>query len=149
MNAVIDTNVWVSGLLSLSGTPSRILDAYLKRRFTLITSEPMLSELTEVLRRPRISRKYGIKETDITELQRLMRGNAIIVPVLNSVHVCRDPDDDVVLETAVVGKAQVIVSGDSDLIESSDVIEYVDSHQIQLTTAATFLQMLENPEANH
>ena len=35
MNAVIDTNVWVSGLLSLSGTPSRILDAYLKRRFTL------------------------------------------------------------------------------------------------------------------
>lgn len=42
MNAVIDTNVWVSGLINRNGMPARVLDAYRDLRFTVVTSEPLL-----------------------------------------------------------------------------------------------------------
>ncbi|ADG07587.1 putative toxin-antitoxin system toxin component, PIN family [Kyrpidia tusciae] len=49
MKAVIDTNIWVSGLISASGVPSRVIDAYRFRRFMWVTSDPLLDELATVL----------------------------------------------------------------------------------------------------
>ncbi|ADG07557.1 putative toxin-antitoxin system toxin component, PIN family [Kyrpidia tusciae] len=49
MKAVIDTNSWVSGLISASGVPPRVIDAYRFRRFMWVTSDPLLDELATVL----------------------------------------------------------------------------------------------------
>ncbi len=45
--------------------PARVLGAYRDLRFTVVTSEPLLEELVEVLRRPKIVRKYGVTDEDV------------------------------------------------------------------------------------
>lgn len=56
MRVVVDTNVWVSAVLNRSGSPALVLAALKTRRFALLTSEPLLAELAEILTRPRIAR---------------------------------------------------------------------------------------------
>lgn len=115
MRAVVDTNVWVSALLNPSGSPARVLEALRGRQFTLVVSPPMLDELAEVLARPRIARKYGITTDDVRELLDLLRERAELAVVTGAVRICRDPDDDMVIETALAGKADVLVTRDDDL----------------------------------
>lgn len=98
MKVVIDTNVWVSGLINRTGTPARVLDAYREHQFTVVLSEPLLHELAEVLRRPKIANKYGVTDEDVQTLEELLGRQAVMAPIHHTVHVCRDPDDDVVLE---------------------------------------------------
>ena len=113
--AVVDTNVWVSGSLNPSGAPARILALLRQQRFTPIVSSPLLDELRDVLGRPRIGRKYGISQADIEDLIALIRRHADEVVVTGSIRLCRDPDDDVVIETALRGNADVLVTHDDDL----------------------------------
>lgn len=68
MLAVVDTNIWVSAIINPTGPPAQVLAAYRGRRFALVTSEVMLGELREVLNRPRIALKYGIRAPDVDEL---------------------------------------------------------------------------------
>ncbi len=91
MNAVIDTNVWVSGLINRNGMPARVLDAYRDLRFTVVTSEPLLEELVEVLRRPKIVRKYGVTDEDVQALQELLRRHAVVVPIHHTVRLVSNP----------------------------------------------------------
>ena len=132
MNAVIDTNVWVSGLINRYGWPARVLDAYRDLRFTVVTSDPLLEELVEVLRRPKIVRKYGVTDEDVQALQELLRKHAVVVPIRHTVHVCRDPDDNVVIETAERERAQFLVTGDADLWEAEEVQAYLRDQRIHV-----------------
>ncbi len=143
MNAVMDTNVWVSGLINRNGMPARVLDAYRDLRFTVVTSEPLLEELVEVLRRPKIVRKYGVTDEDVQALQELLRRLAVVVPIHHTVRVCRDPDDNVVIETAERGKAQFLVSGDADLWEAEEVQAYPRDQRIQVLNPKEFLDKID------
>ena len=142
MNAVIDTNVWVSGLINRNGMPARVLDAYRDLRFTVVTSEPLLEELVEVLRRPKIVRKYGVTDEDVQALQELLRRLAVVVPIHHTVRVCRDPDDNVVIETAERGKAQFLVSGDADLWDAEEVKAYLRDQRIHVLNPKEFLDKI-------
>jgi hypothetical protein len=55
--------------------------AYRDGRFTLVTSEPLLSELEDVLARPRLVRKYQLDPDEVSGLLRLLRDQAVIVRV--------------------------------------------------------------------
>lgn len=142
MNAVIDTNVWVSGLINRNGMPARVLVAYRDVRFTVVTSEPLLEELVEVFRRPKIVRKYGVTDEDVQALQELLRRHAVVVPIHHTVRVCRDPDDNVVIETAEKGKAQFLVSGDADLWEAEEVQAYLRDQRIHVLNPKQFLDKI-------
>ena len=142
MNAVIDTNVWISGLINRNGMPARVLDAYRDLRFTVVTSEPLLEELVEVLRRPKIVRKYGVTDEDVQALQELLRRLAVVVPIHHTVRVCRDPDDNVVIETAERGQAQFLVSGDADLWEAEEVQAYLRDQRIHVLTPKEFVDKI-------
>lgn len=142
MNAVIDTNVWVSGLINRNGMSARVLDAYRDLRFTVVTSEPLLEELVEVLRRPKIVRKYGVTDEDVQALQELLRRHAVVVPIHHTVRVCRDPDDNVVIETAERGKAQFLVTGDADLWEAKEVQAYLRDRRIHVLNPKEFLDKI-------
>ena len=142
MNVVIDTNVWVSGLINRNGMPARVLDAYRDLRFTVVISEPLLEELVEVLRRPKMVRKYGVTNEDVRALQELLGRHAVVVPVRHTVHVCRDPDDDVVIEMALRGNAQFVVSGDADLWETGEVQAYLRDQRIHVLNPKEFLDKI-------
>ena len=143
MRVVVDTNVWVSALLNQSGPPALVLAALEARRFTCISSEPLLAELAEVLIRPRIARRYGITPDDVDELVTLLRRRAEVVPIVGDVRLCRDPDDDMVIETALRGHADMLVTRDEDLKGASEVADALASVGIAVVSVRRFLAALD------
>jgi putative PIN family toxin of toxin-antitoxin system len=115
VRAVIDTNVLVSGLL-WHGTPHRIIEHIRDGALTLISSSALLAEFADVISRPKfktIGARSGARpERLLIEVRRL----AEIVEPPATQPVSRDPDDDAVLALAVAARADLIVTGDIDLL---------------------------------
>lgn len=132
---VLDTNVVISALL-WHGTPRALFDAARDGRVQLFTSAPLLEELTDVLERRRFETKIASSGLTVDALvdrygleARLVRPRAVTVVRL-------DPDDDVVVGTALAAGAELIVSGDSHLLG-------LKSHRnIAIVTAASALRKL-------
>jgi len=108
---VLDTNVFVSALISPQGYPAAILKALRSRQFTLLSSPPVNEEIIEVLTRPHIRDRYGLGERIFDVAFILWEVAELVIP-LPDVKVCSDPDDDKFLATAVGGKADYLVTGD-------------------------------------
>ena len=128
---VLDNNLLVSGLLLPGSTPGRVFHLVLKVGEILV-SEATLNELADVLARPKFDRYISLK--DRQEFLRLLSRVAQIVPVTYTIHACRDPKDDMVLEVAVNGEAQTVVTGDQDLLSLNPF------HRIQIVTSAKYNQ---------
>jgi putative PIN family toxin of toxin-antitoxin system len=115
--AVLDTNVLVSALLSPYGPSRYIFEFWRQGKFELVTSLPCLAELDDVLHRSHIKGKYGLSENDIDRYALLLAtGGTVIAVPEDPEPMCQDPDDDKFLVCALLGKADVVVSGDSDLL---------------------------------
>lgn len=117
MRAVIDTNVLVSALIRRQGVTGRVLRHLRDGRFTIVYSVPLLVEVVEVLSRPHIQQKYHILPDDIPALINLIRLRGKLVSPDRVIDACKDPKDNRFLEAAVEGDADVIVSGDADLLD--------------------------------
>ena len=108
---VVDTNVLVSAFLN-DGKPRKLLLKLLEKH-TVILSRQMLAELADVLSRDKFSVTSALIESFISILVR----KATIVPVDYSLKIIvEDPDDNIVLNTTLNGKADYIVSGDKHLV---------------------------------
>ena len=116
MRAVVDTNVLVRALIKPQGSVGPVLLRLRRGDYVLLYSQPLLEELVDVLNRPRIRQKYRLTDQDIETVFGLvlLRGEAIVPQ--RRIAACRDPRDDKFLEVAVEGIADVIVSGDEDLL---------------------------------
>lgn len=87
-----------------------------QRDYTLLLSRLTLDELVEVLHRPRLRLKYQLSDRILQATLRLIVARSEFVYPDVRITACRDPKDDKFLEVAVAGKADVIVSGDNDLL---------------------------------
>lgn len=118
LRVVLDVNVLVSGLLDRPGPPAQTLRAWYAGEFELVVSPLLLEELADVLERPHIERHASARDA-ATVLERL-RSTAVMVadPPLAERLVPGDPDDDYLVALARAGRAQVIVSGDTDVLEA-------------------------------
>jgi|SRR5271154_5605178 len=131
---VLDTNVYISALM-FGGLPGSLLDLAFLRSFTLITSSPLLEELDEKLRK-----KFGVTAEDAAFVRARLEYVAEVVKPRETLRVIHeDPDDDRVLECAVEGRADVIVSGDRHLLKLS---KYQD---IPIVTVRQFMDLTEAP----
>jgi|SRR5208283_11907 len=110
---VVDTNVLVSRLLIADSIPGQAVREA-RRSGTLLVSEATMKELADVLARPRFDRYVSIE--DRKQFLRLLARVAEFVPIVNRVRECRDPKDDKFLEVALNGRADVILTGDRDLL---------------------------------
>ena len=110
---VLDTNAIVSALLFNDSAPGRALIKALDTG-TILVSAALAQELQDVLNRPRFDR-YVTREERDEFLMAFMR-EAELVEITETVEVCRDPKDDRILELAVSGNADHIVTGDDDLL---------------------------------
>ncbi len=140
--AVVDTNVWVSALINPHGAPAQIRSAFANGDFQVAISVPLLDEIAEVLSRPRIREKYGITEAEISEFVRLLALRGVPVTPSGTLRVCRDPDDDVVLETALLAKAQCMVSRDDDIKRDRGLLDHMRSRGIRVLSVQQFLDYL-------
>lgn len=111
---VVDTNVLISALLSAEGKPNRAVYSVL-RHGVVLSSVEAFAELKESLNRPKFN-KY-LREEDRTSYLALIHDTSRFVEVTENIEKCRDPDDDKFLELALSGNADVIISGDGDLLE--------------------------------
>jgi uncharacterized protein len=113
---VADTNTVLSGLL-WQGSPRQLIDLARGRAFTLLTSTALLAELAEVIGRAKFAARVhdaGLAAAELVE--DYARLAEIVVPASFPELVSRDPDDDLVLATALAAEASLIVSGDRDLL---------------------------------
>lgn len=114
MKVVFDTNVLISALIT-TGKPKLLLQKAVNKQIQLITSKPILTEFSEVADDPRI-RKYVAKEDIIAFLEIIGKVATVIRVKSRFKAIAEDPDDDIILRTAIDGKADVIVSGDKHLL---------------------------------
>jgi len=141
MRAVVDTNILVRAVIKPSGTVGPVLLRLRHGHYTLLYAQSFLEELIDVLNRPRIRDKYRLTDQDIQTVVSLilLRGEAVVPPENEKERItaCRDPKDAKFLEVAVAGKADVIVSGDQDLLVLHPFAG------IPILPPAAFLQMLD------
>src|SRR5438046_753889 len=110
---VLDTNVLISAVLSPLGKPFACLDWVLDNA-TLIVSRELLEELETRLARPKFS-KY-VDDSRRRAFVADLSLSAVQVELSGAVTVCRDPEDDKLLEITIVGRADCLVTGDQDLL---------------------------------
>ena len=110
---VIDTNVFVSAIVLPLSVPRQVVDKALDEGVVLL-SEATISELTEVLFRPKLDHYVSVEER--TRFLRQLGGTAEFISIIQNVRECRDPRDDKFLEVALNGRADVIITGDADLL---------------------------------
>ena len=114
MRVVVDTNIFISGLIS-PGSSRLILNLLEKNAFCCVMSPVLLKELNKTLHRPKFAKLF--KDININELIKTVDNKALFIadPSIK-IEACRDPKDNIVLETAIAANASVIVTGDKDLL---------------------------------
>jgi putative PIN family toxin of toxin-antitoxin system len=112
MRVVLDTNVLVSAALKRQSTPG-IVAHTIEQSGGLLKSLVTEQQLFEVLARPYFA---TLIDDDTRAWLRKLMAAAELVDITERIVVCRDPTDDKFLELAVNGRADLIVSGDADLL---------------------------------
>ncbi len=115
IRTVVDTNIAVSAFL-WGGTPREILDAARREVITIFTSPALIAELDEVLSGPKFAARITRAGSSVSELLEDYRALARVVRPTAPQPVVRDPDDDMVIACPLTAKAEIIVSGDEDLL---------------------------------
>ncbi len=112
MIVVIDTNVWISALHfgARTGKPWLAIE-YAARYHTLATCSELDAEIKRIL-----IERFDWHPDLASETIRGYSADAILVKITGKLHICRDPNDDMILECAVIAGAQMIISGDKDLL---------------------------------
>ena len=139
MRLVLDTNVVASGLL-WDGRPAWLIDAAQANEVELFTSRVLLAELTRILRRAKFTKAIAASGASLEELVLGYAELAILVtPVPIPPTVLDDPDDDHVLACALAGNAELVVSGDRDLLSLKtfrDIPIITPAEAMRIITAA-------------
>ena len=110
---VIDTNAFISRLLIPNSVPGAAVRKAVDSADILV-SEATMYELADVLSRKKFDAFVEMKERQ--QFLRLLARIVEMVPIVYPVRVCRDAKDDRILEVAVNGRADLIITGDRDLL---------------------------------
>jgi putative PIN family toxin of toxin-antitoxin system len=111
LRVVLDSNVYFSAFTHPQGPPFRIWQNAVNRSFTLLVSPAILREVAGVLREV-----VHWRETDlVAHLKLVAKVAEIVSPRISLRVIADDPDDDRILECALAGKADLVVSGDRHL----------------------------------
>jgi len=110
MRVVLDTNIFISGFRS-GGKPKIVLDMAFAGLYTLVASEEILAEVEGVL-----SAKFGWPRPTVASTLKRVLSKALLVRPTFRVAECIDPDDNMILEAALAGSANFILSGDKHLL---------------------------------
>jgi putative PIN family toxin of toxin-antitoxin system len=113
MRCVVDTNVIVSASMFALSVPRQAVEKVLRNDIVLF-SDFTMAELKNVLFRPKFDR-YVSREARALFIAQLS-SRAEFVPIIQLVRECSDPKDDKFLEVALNGRADVIITGDTDLL---------------------------------
>ncbi|GAB6057086.1 putative toxin-antitoxin system toxin component, PIN family [Desulfonatronum parangueonense] len=111
---VIDSNVLISAALRASGPPATLLEALRRSTAVLLFSHETQAELVSRLMKSKFDRYVSVpmRQRFLAQLDAVSE----YVPIVNRPMGCRDPEDDIFLETAINGNADCLITGDKDLL---------------------------------
>lgn len=138
LKVVVDTNIIISAAIKPQGTVGSVLLRLRQREYLLLLSRAILNEVVAVLHRPLLRRKYQLSDHIVRSTLRLIVLRSELVRPDIQIAACRDPHDDKFLEAAVSGKADVIVSGDNDLLTMTSYAG------VPIISPGQFLMMLDD-----
>ena len=108
---VIDSNVWISALI-FGGNPGKILKLFVDNKVEVVMSEEIMTELRRI-----IINKFPLFVNSLNLLEASLRKDTVFVQLWSiTIDASLDVDDNRILETAYIGKAKYIISGDKDLL---------------------------------
>ena len=136
MPVILDTNILLSGLLSPSGIPARLVDAWLDRRFVLVSHSIQLDEFRAVSRRDKI--RTLVRPSEAGRLVNQIAALAEMPSRLPQVQRSRDPRDDFLLALCEAASADRLVTGDKD-----DLLALRQHGATRILTAATFAMEID------
>ena len=137
MEVVLDTNVAVSAAINPKGPPAQIIKAWRAPSFTWVTSESLMAELDRTLRSPRLRRYIAWSDKELNEFLAAVRQLTRVASPTRTIDIITsDPADNRVLEAAVAGDAEYIVSGDQALLDLGAF------EGVQIVTPARFTAIL-------
>lgn len=111
MRILLDTNVLISAFLS-RGLCSELVE-HCSEQHALVTSPQIIDELRE-----KFLTKFRMPQAAVDQaLAALFQGMEIVEPVALPERICRDPDDDVIIASALGGACDLVVTGDRDLLD--------------------------------
>jgi len=116
IRAVVDTNILIRAVIKPRGSVGPIIAALRSRLFMLVLSEPLLRELLSTMALPRIRGKYHLTDEDIRDYVAFLSLHSVMVEPLHTLLLCRDESDNKVLEAALTGGVDFIVTSDEDLL---------------------------------
>jgi putative PIN family toxin of toxin-antitoxin system len=110
LRVVVDTNLWISFLIGRRLTVLKEL--FTRGDLRLLSSSAQLAELGDVASRPKF--RMHFTEVQAEELMNLLYASSELVECTKKVKACRDEEDDFLLEIAVNGHDDILITGDAD-----------------------------------
>lgn len=131
MKVVLDTNILVSALV-YGGNPQDLLELVIVKQIKGVTSLPLVVELIEIL-----TKKFSFTPEKVYQIEEKIKKSFEFIHPIKALDIVRDKDDNRVLEAAVEGGCDFIITGDQDLL---DLGKY---KKIKIVTPAQFLEELK------
>lgn len=108
---LLDTNILISAHV-FGGKPEQIYNLVLERQIEAVTSQILIAELTETL-----TKKFDFDLVRIEQFKKIIKKHFKMVYPKKTINILRDDDDNRVLEAAITGKCDAIITGDKELLE--------------------------------
>ena len=135
MRVVLDTNILIGALITKGTPPDSLYQAWLRGDIELVTSTAQLTEIDNVLSRPRLQKYVDADEAAV--IVQNMGTRALVLDEIPAVNLSPDPKDNPILATAIAGKADLIISGDK-----KHILLLKDVEGIPVVTAREALERL-------
>lgn len=133
---VLDTNILISALISKKATPHILYQAWWEYKlYSLITSTHQISEFERVVQYPKLQR--FLKQDEVQTMISGLYDFAIIVKEIAHVNYSSDPDDNLILGTAIAGEANMLVTGDK-----KDLLNLKKINNIAILTAKDAVEIM-------
>ena len=146
--ATFDTNIFVRTVIRKDNLPNHLLSLWREGRFALVLSQSIIDEVESVLSRRSLRLKYRYTLTEVTDLINLLH-QASIVEVNTSFELChRDPTDNILIDCAILGRVQFLVSYDKDLIDDSELKQALFEFGVEIVEPPDFLRKIREAEIN-
>jgi putative PIN family toxin of toxin-antitoxin system len=144
MRIVLDSNVLVRAIISPTGPAAALRQMIRPPDHLLVTSKELLDDVQDSLNYPRLQRIHGLDDVGIDQAVRDLYARSLCIgipahPLIPKVS--RDRDDDLVIATAVHGRADVLCTRDNDILDPP-VVRYCASHGINVLTDVGLLARL-------
>lgn len=137
MNIVIDSNIWISGIF-WNGKPKDLLKILEKDILSCYICKEMIDEISEVIKRDFFKNRIiflGLTRENI--IKQIIELNKIIEINGNLNVIEDDPDDNIILETAIKSKSEFLISGDNHLLKLKNY------NNVKILSCKDFIDMLE------